>query len=118
MLCDNLEGSDEVGSDRVVQEGGSIFVPVPDSCRFMAENNTILSSNYPPIKNELKLKNNNEINYKRHTKKKIIALDMKRTLVYSVRVKIRRQSIALFEFSWGWAHKVTQIFCCSTFLEE
>ena len=76
MLCDNLEGSDEVGSDGGVQEGGSIFVPVADSCRFMAENNTILSSNYPPIKNELKLKNNNEINYKRHTKKKIIALDM------------------------------------------
>ena len=34
---------------REVQEGGDIGMPMSDSCRCMAETNTILESNYPPI---------------------------------------------------------------------
>ena len=32
VLCDNLEGQDEVGGGREVQEGGDICVPMADSC--------------------------------------------------------------------------------------
>ena len=57
MFCDNPEGSDGVGIGREVQEGGDICVPMADSCWYMAETNTILQSNYPPIKNKYILKN-------------------------------------------------------------
>ena len=40
MLCDNLQGWDGVGGERGVQEGG--YIPIPDSCRCVAEANTIL----------------------------------------------------------------------------
>ena len=36
-----------------VQEGGDICIPIADSCWCMAETNTTLLSNYPPIKNKL-----------------------------------------------------------------
>ena len=52
MLCDNLQGCDGVGGERGVKEGGD--VPIPDSCRSVAEANTTLYSNYPPIKNKKK----------------------------------------------------------------
>ena len=39
---------------REVQEGGDICIPMADSYRGMAETNTILQSNYPPIKNKFK----------------------------------------------------------------
>ena len=51
MLCDNLDGWDGVGGGREVQEGGDICIPVVDSC-CTAETNTILQSNFPPIKNK------------------------------------------------------------------
>ena len=53
-----------MGSGREVQEGGAICIPVADSCWCMAENNTTLSSIYPPIKKKKKkkLKQNNVSN--------------------------------------------------------
>ena len=41
-LYDNLEGWDEVGGGREVQEGGDIYGLMADSCWCMAETNTIL----------------------------------------------------------------------------
>ena len=41
-----------VGGGREVQEGGGICIPMADTCRWMAETNTVLSSNYPSIKNK------------------------------------------------------------------
>ena len=43
MLCDNLEGWDEVVGGREVPEGGDICVPMADSHRGMAEANARLS---------------------------------------------------------------------------
>ena len=48
VLCDNLEGWDGVGGGGEVQEGGDMCMA--DSCWCMAEMNTTLQSNYPPIK--------------------------------------------------------------------
>ena len=50
MLCDNLEEWDGVGSQGEVQEREDILVFVAYSCCCMAEANTILKSNYLPIK--------------------------------------------------------------------
>ena len=50
MLCDNLEGWDGVQDGREIQGGGGICIPVTDSCWCMTETNTILWSNYLPIK--------------------------------------------------------------------
>ena len=41
---------DGVGDGRGFQEGGDICIPMADSCWYMAEANTILKSNYPPVK--------------------------------------------------------------------
>ena len=41
-LCDNLEGWDEEGGGRDIQEGGDTDIPVADSCSWLAEINTIL----------------------------------------------------------------------------
>ena len=41
-LCITLEGPDGVGGGRESQKGGNICTPVADSCRGLAENNTIL----------------------------------------------------------------------------
>ena len=38
------------GGGRGVQEGGDMCIPMADSHGCMAETNTTLSSNYPPIK--------------------------------------------------------------------
>ena len=54
MLCDNLEGWAGLGGGREVQDGGDICVFRVDSHCYMEETNTILQSNYPPIKNKLK----------------------------------------------------------------
>ena len=56
MLCDNLEGWDGVGDGREGQEEGDICIPVADSCWCMAETNTTMQSNHPPIKNKFKKK--------------------------------------------------------------
>ena len=32
VLCDNLEGWDEVGEGREVSEGGDICIPMADAC--------------------------------------------------------------------------------------
>ena len=41
-----------------VQEGGNMCMPMADSCWYLAENNKILYSNYPSIKNKwIKFKN-------------------------------------------------------------
>ena len=37
MVCNDLEGQDGVGCRREAHEGGSICVPVADSCRCMVE---------------------------------------------------------------------------------
>ena len=59
-LCDNLEGWDGVGEGREVQEGGDRGIPMADSCWRMAETNTTLQSNYPPIRNkQIKLRKHN-----------------------------------------------------------
>ena len=42
-----------MGVGREAQKRGNICIVMTDSC-CMAENNTILLSNYPPIKNKLK----------------------------------------------------------------
>ena len=51
-LCNNLEGWGGEGGRREVQEGGDICKPMADSCWCMAET---IKSNYPLIKNEIKL---------------------------------------------------------------
>ena len=60
-LCENLQGWDDVGGGRKVQEEGGICVPVADSCSCMAGTNTTQLSNYPPIRNKFKkyINNNN-----------------------------------------------------------
>ena len=35
---------------------GNTFIPMADSCWYMAKTNTMVESNYPPIKNKLKKK--------------------------------------------------------------
>ena len=55
-LSDNLEGWDGVKGGREVQEEGDICFLMANSCCCMEETNTILSSDYPPIKNKLKKK--------------------------------------------------------------
>ena len=47
------------GGGREVPEGGHTCIPMADSCWCMAETNTILKSNYPPIKNKYLWKNVN-----------------------------------------------------------
>ena len=42
LLYDNLEGWDEVGSGKEVQEGGNMCILMADSHCYMAETNTIL----------------------------------------------------------------------------
>ena len=37
VLCDNLEGWDNVGGRKEVQGGGDICKPIADSCCYMAE---------------------------------------------------------------------------------
>ena len=41
MLCDNQEGWDGKGDGSGFQERGDIYIPVADSCRYVAETNTI-----------------------------------------------------------------------------
>ena len=41
-----------MGGGREAQEGGDICTHMVDSCHCMAETNTILYSNCPPIKNK------------------------------------------------------------------
>ena len=58
VLCDYLGGW---GRDESrVQEGGGVCTPVVDSCRNMAETNTRLQGNHPPIK-KAKSKNENKV---------------------------------------------------------
>ena len=45
---------DGVGGGREVQEGGLVRIPVADSYGCVAETNTILQSNYSPIKTNFK----------------------------------------------------------------
>ena len=52
MFCDNLEGWNVVGGGREAQEGGNKCIPIADSCCCMAETNTTLWGNYPPIKSK------------------------------------------------------------------
>ena len=52
VLSDKLEGWNGVGSGKEVQDGGDMCVPVADSFSHTAETNTVLQSNYPPIKNK------------------------------------------------------------------
>ena len=47
----NLDGCNGVGGGKKVQEGGVICILMADSCWCMAETNTVMQSNYPPIKN-------------------------------------------------------------------
>ena len=51
-LCDCLAEWDGVGGGGEVQEEGDVCLPVADSAACMTETNTILQSNYPPIKNK------------------------------------------------------------------
>ena len=50
MLCDDLEGCDGEWGGREAQEGGDICIHMADSHCSGAETNTILESNYTPIK--------------------------------------------------------------------
>ena len=42
MLCDNLDRWDRMGGRDEIQEEWDICIPVTDSCRCMAEINTML----------------------------------------------------------------------------
>ena len=46
-LCINLDG-------REAQEGGDMCIPMADSCGYLTENNKLMQSNYPSIKNNFK----------------------------------------------------------------
>ena len=50
MVCDDLEGCDGEWGGREAQEGGDICVHMDDSHCSGAETNTILESNYTPIR--------------------------------------------------------------------
>ena len=41
-LCINLDAWDGEGGRKEIQEGGDICIPMADSCRCLAETNTIL----------------------------------------------------------------------------
>ena len=45
MLCDHLEGWDDVGDKRKFQEGEDMCIPMPDSRLYRAETTIILQSN-------------------------------------------------------------------------
>ena len=51
VLSDNLEGWGGWGWGGGL-EGGDMCVPMADSCWCVAETNTILRSNHPPVKNK------------------------------------------------------------------
>ena len=51
-LCINLEGWYGAGDRREFQKGGDMCIPVADSCWGLTENDKILLSNYPSIKNK------------------------------------------------------------------
>ena len=53
-LCNNLEGWDAEGDGREVQEEEDICTPMADSCGYLTENNKLMQSNYPSIKNNFK----------------------------------------------------------------
>ena len=53
-LCNNLEGWDGEGDGREVQEEGDICTTMADSCGYLTENNKLMQSNYPSIKNNFK----------------------------------------------------------------
>ena len=57
-MFNNLEGWEGVRGGREVQEEGDLCTPMANPCGCMAEINTMLSSNYPPIKNKIKFKKN------------------------------------------------------------
>ena len=42
VLCDDLEGWDEEGCERVALEEGDVCIPMADSCWCMTETTTIL----------------------------------------------------------------------------
>ena len=50
MLCDNVGGWDGVGGEGEVQKRRGIYIPMADLCSYVAEANTILKNNYPPVK--------------------------------------------------------------------
>ena len=52
----NLEGLDGEGDGREVQKGEDICIPMAESCWGLTENNKILKSNYPSIKNQINKK--------------------------------------------------------------
>ena len=52
----NLEGWDGEGGGKEVQKGKDICIPMADSCLGLTENSKILQSNYPSIKNKLKIR--------------------------------------------------------------
>ena len=53
--CPVTRESGGVGeSGREVQEGGNLCILMTDAYCYTAETNTILQSNYPPIKNKLR----------------------------------------------------------------
>ena len=55
VLCDNLEGWDEVGGRREFQEEGDIWISMTDPCWCMAETNMIVQGNFLQLKiSELK----------------------------------------------------------------
>ena len=43
------------GDGREAAERGDICMPVADSCPCMTEINTVFYSNYPPVKNKIKM---------------------------------------------------------------
>ena len=65
---DSLVGWDGVGSGREVQEEGDICIAMVDSCRCMAETNTILKSNHPSIKNKYFVLMNGKVKKKKKRK--------------------------------------------------
>ena len=60
MFCDDLRG--EMGDGKEAQEGGDMCMYIANSLCCIAETNTILQSNYTPIKNKLKIKKDSGTN--------------------------------------------------------
>jgi len=51
-LEDKQVSTYKYGGVRNVQERGDICIPIAASCCYMVEINTMLQTNYPPIKNK------------------------------------------------------------------
>ena len=55
MICDDLEAWDGRGNGSETQEKGDVRILMAGSCCCAAETSTEVQSNYPPVKNKIKM---------------------------------------------------------------